>query len=119
MNEFNLKPVRTESEARELGRKGGIASGIKRSAAKRFHDELAKVLDEELTNGMTKGEALIRRLVKDSVSSPKHMKMLLDVLFYYEPKRTEITGPEGRALNLSIEHIDKLYDELRRGEDKG
>lgn len=33
-NEQNLKPVRTESEARELGRKGGIASGIARRKKK-------------------------------------------------------------------------------------
>lgn len=118
MNNDNLK-VPSSSEAREYGSRGGKASAARRSAARRFHEELAKVLDEELGNGMTKGEALIRRLIKDSVSSPKHMKMLLDVLFYYEPKRTEITGPEGRALDLSIEHIDKLYDELRRGENKG
>lgn len=33
-NEQNLKPVRTESEARELGRKGGIASGVARRKKK-------------------------------------------------------------------------------------
>ena len=33
-NEQNLKPVRSKSEARELGRKGGFASGEARRAQK-------------------------------------------------------------------------------------
>ena len=33
-NEKNLKPVRSESEAREKGKKGGIASGKARLAKK-------------------------------------------------------------------------------------
>lgn len=40
-NESNLQPVRTESEARELGRKGGIASG----EARRKKKTLAQIGD--------------------------------------------------------------------------
>lgn len=116
MNNENLR-VPTSSEARRNGSLGGKASALKRSAAKRFHEELAKVLDEELPNGMSKGEALVRRLVKDAVSSPKHMKMLLDVLYFYEPKKYEVTGEDGGALRVSIETIDKLYGELRSDKD--
>lgn len=119
MNDENLlkKDDLTPSERRASARRAGIASALKRSAAKRFHEELSKVLDEELTNGMTKGEALVRRLVKDAVSSPKHMKMLLDVLYFYEPKRYEVTGEDGSALRVSIETIDKLYGKLREDKD--
>ena len=35
-NESNLVPIRSESEARELGRKGGIASGESRRQKKYF-----------------------------------------------------------------------------------
>lgn len=38
MNEQNLHPVRSESEAREKGRKGGIASGIKRCRNRRLRE---------------------------------------------------------------------------------
>ena len=40
-NEQNLQPVRTESEARELGRRGGIASG----KARREKKTLAQIGD--------------------------------------------------------------------------
>ena len=35
-NENNLVPIRSESEARELGRKGGVASGESRRQKKHF-----------------------------------------------------------------------------------
>lgn len=116
MNNENLR-VPSSREAREYGSRGGKESAARRTAAKKFHELLTSILDEELTNGMTKGEALIRRLIKDAVSSPKHMKMLLDVLYFYEPKKYEVTGEDGGALRVSIETIDKLYGELRQDKD--
>lgn len=52
-NEQNLKPVRTESEARELGRKGGIASG----AARRKKKSIAE-LTMLVANASISGERL-------------------------------------------------------------
>ena len=43
-NTQNLKPVRTEKEARELGQKGGIASGKARRQKAMFKDSLQKIL---------------------------------------------------------------------------
>lgn len=43
-NNQNLKPVRTEKEARELGQKGGIASGKARRQKAMFKDSLQKIL---------------------------------------------------------------------------
>lgn len=37
-NEQNLIPIRTESQARELGQRGGIASGIARRERKRLRE---------------------------------------------------------------------------------
>lgn len=45
MNEKNLKPIRTESEAREKGRNGGIASGKARREKKTIQKILADLLD--------------------------------------------------------------------------
>lgn len=43
-NNQNLKPVRSEKEARELGQKGGIASGKARRQKAMFKDSLQKIL---------------------------------------------------------------------------
>ena len=48
LNEKNLKPIRTESEAREKGRNGGIASGKARREKKTIQKILADLLDSEI-----------------------------------------------------------------------
>lgn len=50
MNEQNLIPVRTESEARTLGRAGGIASGIARRDRKMLRERLLLMGEQEITN---------------------------------------------------------------------
>ena len=47
----NLKPVRTKSEARERGKKGGIASGKKRREKKALKDTLEELLSMPLKGG--------------------------------------------------------------------
>ena len=42
----NLKPVRNKEEARELGKKGGIASGIARKEKATMKKTLEMLLDE-------------------------------------------------------------------------
>lgn len=46
MNESNLKPVRTKEEARERGRRGGIASGKARRERKTLKEELLLLLSK-------------------------------------------------------------------------
>ena len=81
-NEKNLKPIRSKSEAREKGRKGGIASGVARreqhtieSIAQKFF--YAPVSDEKalekaakqlgLTSKSSKGELLLLRCLMQSI----------------------------------------------------
>lgn len=45
-NEQNLKPVRTKDEARERGKKGGVASGKARRERKMLKDELLALLSD-------------------------------------------------------------------------
>lgn len=53
MNEQNLKPVRTKSEARERGRKGGIESGRVRSLYARARVVAdANITDEDLVDAI-------------------------------------------------------------------
>lgn len=49
-NEQNLKPVRTESEAREKGRAGGKKSGEVRRERKAFKEALLLALDTKKNN---------------------------------------------------------------------
>lgn len=72
-NESNLKPVRTKSEARRRGKKGGIASGKARKERKALREELLLLLSKDDTqekvslalikqalNGNTKAFEVIR-----------------------------------------------------------
>ena len=45
-NEQNLKPIQSTKEARELGQKGGVASGIARREKKTMKETLRSMLEE-------------------------------------------------------------------------
>lgn len=75
-NEQNLRPVKSKKEARERGRKGGIASGKARAERKTLRDELLLLLSKgdtqekislslisEAMNGNTKAFEVIRDTV--------------------------------------------------------
>ena len=78
----NLKPVQTESEARELGRKGGIASGKARRKKATMLSTLRKLLDEEYKDtGMTYREMATLGLIKGAVKgNPLNYKTMIEVL---------------------------------------
>ncbi|MEG1506928.1 MAG: hypothetical protein RR478_05480 [Bacilli bacterium] len=59
MNIENLKPISTTSEARELGRMGGIASGIARRERIALKDELILLLS---TKDFLTGESLQKKM---------------------------------------------------------
>lgn len=48
-NEQNLRPIRTESEARKKGRNGGIASGEARRGKKSLREAMQILMDTDLT----------------------------------------------------------------------
>ena len=56
MNNENLKPVRNKSEARERGRKGGVASGISRNKKKTMRESLRTAWDTPITNSKIEGK---------------------------------------------------------------
>lgn len=70
MNEQNLKPVRTVSEAREKGRKGGIASGKARQTAKTIKAALVAELEKTKGEGadvQSAAEAIAKAMVRESI----------------------------------------------------
>lgn len=63
----NLKPVRSEEEARELGRKGGIASGEARRKKRDLRITLRALMDDVDDSGKTGTERLAAALFKKAV----------------------------------------------------
>ena len=77
----NLKPVRTESEARELGRKGGIASGKARRENATMKATLEMLLNETSKNGKTYRELATLGLLKGAINgNARNYRTILEVL---------------------------------------
>ena len=78
-NEQNLRPIRTESEARKKGRNGGIASGIARREKKTVQKILGDFLDLGITQNRTL-EALARKAGLSTDGSIKDLVAAVCVL---------------------------------------
>ena len=61
-NEGNLRPIRTKSEARELGRKGGIASGEARRRKKTMRETAQLILDMQIPNAAKELKAKLKAM---------------------------------------------------------
>ena len=72
-NEQNLRPIRTESEARKKGRNGGIASGI----ARREKKTVQKILGDFLDLGITQNKTLEAIARKAGLSTDGSIKDLV------------------------------------------
>ncbi len=92
MNTENLKPVRTVEEARELGRRGGIASGVARKEKRLLSDALAEVLNELYLEDEEHGTGLkdtVKKIIKKADSSSVSMLKVI------------AESTEGSKVNLS------------------
>ena len=59
-NEQNLRPIQSVDEAREKGRKGGVASGKARREKRMFRDILEELLEKQIEDKKT-GEMVTRK----------------------------------------------------------
>lgn len=75
-NEQNLQPVKTEKEAREKGRKGGIKSGEARRARKTLKEELLLLLAQ----GDTQEKISLALLQKAMNGDTKAYEVLRDTI---------------------------------------
>ena len=75
-NEQNLKPIRTESEAREKGRNGGIASG----AARREKKTVQKILNDFLSTAAKDNPQLAKLAAKMGLKGDESIKYLFTVV---------------------------------------
>ncbi len=67
-NERNLNPVRSENEAREKGKKGGIASGEARRKKKTIRETLEMMLSGKMPDGATRQDAIVVALLEKALS---------------------------------------------------
>ena len=98
-NEQNLKPIRTESEAREKGRNGGIASG----AARREKKTVQKILNDFLSTAAKNNPQVSKLAAKIGLQDDGSIKDLFSIVC------TLNTLKDG---NLSdLERLSKLLGE--------
>ena len=104
MNDKNLKPIRTESEAREKGRNGGIASGKARREKKTIQKILADLLD-----GQIKDNPQFAKLAsKMGVESDKSVKDIFTMVCLLNSVKSGNLG--------DLERLSKLLGEDKQNE---
>ena len=104
MNEKNLKPIRTESEAREKGRNGGIASGKARREKKTIQKILADLLDSEIKDS----PQFAKLASKMGVESDKSVKDIFTMVCLLNSVKSGNLG--------DLERLSKLLGEDKENE---
>lgn len=68
MAKEDLKPVRSKDEAKERGKKGGIASGEARRKKKTIRETLEMMLSGKMPDGATRQDAIVVALMEKALS---------------------------------------------------
>lgn len=87
----NLKPIRTESEAREKGKKGGIKSGEVRREKKKIKDELLTLLDTVQDNETMRQKMSFTLIQKAINGDLKAFEIIRDTIGEHPDKIKEPT----------------------------
>jgi len=93
MNDLNLKPPRSAAEAREMGRKGGKASGAARREKKLLSARYANMLATEYglaSGGLTLEQVVTAILARCDASS---VSMLKEIREATEGSKVGLLGP--------------------------
>lgn len=91
-NEKNLIPMneRSESEVRELGKKGGIASGETRREKATMKKTLEMLLEQKNNSNKTYRELATLGLIKGAIDgSAKNYKLMMEILGEFEEQHNE------------------------------
>ena len=106
-NEQNLKPVSSKKEARERGRKGGLASVEARRKRKSLKEELLLMLeDEELQQSVA--IALIKQAQNGNV---KAFGMLRDTIGEAPVEKVQATQTVVDLSGFSTEELKAMLDD--------
>lgn len=112
MNEHNLKPVSSTEEARERGRKGGLASAKARKEKKLMSQIYAEFLQKEHDvvdkDGSLKkisGQALCNRVMSKVLSrgDSSSVRLLKEIR----------EGTEGQNVKLSVQDVEETKKKLK------
>ena len=118
----NIRPPRSSEEARENGKKGGIASGKARLAKKTAREYAIAALE-----GVVKGkdgtkttvkDVMIQKLIAKAVSESdlNAIKYIVELIGEAASQKIEVTGKDGKDLfkNKTDEELEAEIAELRR-----
>ena len=123
MNDENLIPLnkRPKSVQREIQRMGTEAAAKARKEKRTLREMSQLVLGELVTlkNGdeVTVCYAMVKKHAQKAVSGDAKSAKLIADWSGEAPTRNEFTGEDGAPLRITIENIDKMYDELRSDKD--
>ena len=119
-NEENLKPVQSTNEARERGRKGGIASGEARRNKKTMKEMLDYLLEKEIENSrtgekVTYREAILTSAIKKAIKGDiKASQFIRDTAGEMPATKTEVTGKDGMPLIQKVFVSEKELQEINQ-----
>ena len=114
-NEQNLKPPLSPKEAREQGRKGGIASGKARREKKQLRELAQMILEEEVTDDsgrtLSRGEAALRVQARKAIldGDVKALAFLRDTAGQMPVQQVELgtLKAEQARFNELLEQMDE------------
>lgn len=101
-NESNLKPVRTESEARRKGKKGGIASGKARKENKLLKNMLQEALDKETKTGTFAVDITIALIKQAKKGNVRAYEVIRDTLGQKPIEKLKVENTETTKILSSI-----------------
>lgn len=111
-NVQNLR-VPTSAEARELGRKGGLASAAKRAERKSFRDGLLMLLNEPLKDksgaatDKTTQDAVIAGLIKKAIAGDmRAVEFIRDTIGEKPVDQVKVSGGNFEALEAAFSELD-------------
>ena len=113
-NEQNIAPhkIDSASKARELGRRGGIASGKAKRDKKRLRELAQMILDEEVpdANGnlMSRGEAALRVQARKAIldGDVKALAFLRDTAGQAPVAQVEVATADQAKFNELLEQLE-------------
>ena len=117
----NLKPIRSEDEARIKGKKGGIASGKARLAKKTAREyaiaALEGVTKDKEGKSITIKDVMIQKLIAKAVSEAdlNAIKYIVVLIGESPSQKIEVTGKDGKDLlqkDLSKDEAKALIAEM-------
>lgn len=111
-NEKNLKPIRTKSEAREKGKKGGIKSGEVRAQRKTLKEELLVLLETKVED-KTIQEKISFSLIQEALyGNVKAFETIRDTIGEKPQDKVNISGEVNNPFSgMSTEELRKILNE--------